>query len=141
MVTVAETGQAKFTQSISIGRHLLTGDEPEGVGGTDAGPAPYDYLLAALGSCTSMTLRLYADRKGYSLDKVVVHLNHKKIHAEDCAECETRTGKIDRIDREIELYGDLDAAAKARLMEMADKCPVHQTLTRDNQIVTVMAGE
>jgi putative redox protein len=109
-------------------------DEPSGVGGTDAGPTPYDYLLGALGSCTAMTLRMYADRKEWPLDSVTVRLSHGKIYADDCANCETETGKIDRIEREIELEGDLDDAQREKLLEIADKCPVHRTLTSETII-------
>ncbi len=140
-VTVAENGNGRFGQAVSVGRHTLVADEPASVGGQNQGPAPYDYLLAALGACTSMTLRLYADRKKIALDKTVVHLSHAKVHAQDCADCETQSGKIDRIERRIELHGDLDQATRDRLLEIADKCPVHQTLTRDNQIITLAADE
>lgn len=140
VVTVAENGSGKFGQIVTVGRHSLTADEPTSVGGLDRGPAPYDYLLAALGACTSMTLRLYADRKNLPLERTVVHLTHSKIHAQDCTECETQTGKIDRIERRIELHGKLDEPTRKRLLEIADKCPVHQTLTRDNQIITVAAN-
>lgn len=127
-VLVEETGEGKFAQRMMAGRHLLRADEPERYGGLDSGPSPYDYLLAGLGACTSMTLRMYADRKGLSLDQVSVRLSHQKIHAEDCAECETAGGKIDRIDRDITLKGDLSAKERGRLLEIADKCPVHRTL-------------
>ena len=128
VVTVSETLENKFTQSIAVGGHHLRADEPESFGGTNTGPSPYDLLLASLGACTSMTLRLYADRKNWPLEHVTVRLKHEKIHAQDCAECETKEGKIDRIDREIELQGALDASQRARLLEIANRCPVHQTL-------------
>lgn len=128
VVTVSETLENKFTQSIAVGGHHLRADEPESFGGTDTGPSPYDLLLASLGACTSMTLRLYADRKNWPLEHVTVRLKHEKIHARDCAECETKEGKIDRIDREIELQGALDASQRARLLDIANKCPVHRTL-------------
>lgn len=128
-VLVAETREGKFQQLISVGgKHLLTADEPVTYGGDDSGPGPYDFLLAGLGACTSMTLRLYAERKGLALERVQVTLRHDKIHAEDCATCETKEGMVDRIERVIELQGDLDADARRRLMEIADKCPVHRTL-------------
>jgi len=127
-VKVEETGEGRFTQRIAAGRHRLIADEPESAGGDDSGPGPYEYLLAALGACTSMTIRMYADRKEWPLERVSVRLRHKKIHAEDCAECETREGRVDWIDRDIMLSGPLDQAQKNRLLEIADKCPVHKTL-------------
>ena len=128
-VVVAETGEGKFAQVVSVGGvHTLRADEPERYGGTDSGPSPYDLLLAGLGACTTMTVRMYADRKGLPLERVSATLRHNKIHAEDCQSCETQAGKIDRIEREIELVGPLDEAARAKLLEIADKCPVHRTL-------------
>src|SRR3546814_115203 len=119
-----ETGEGKFTQRIAAGRHVLAADEPESAGGLDLGLSPYDFLLAALGSCTSMTLRLYAERKGIALERTRVTLSHEKIHAEDCATCETKEGKIDRIRRVIEMTGALSGEERRRLLEIADKCPV-----------------
>lgn len=139
IVTVTETREGKFTQTISVGGHRLRADEPPGVGGADTGPSPYDLLLAGLGACTSMTVRMYADLKQLPLDKVTVRLRHDKIHAQDCSECETREGKIDRIDREIELEGKLDEAQRARLLEIANKCPVHRTLHSEVVIPTRLA--
>jgi len=136
IVTVAETRAGKFMQAITVGKHRLFADEPVSAGGTDSGPSPYDLLLAALGACTSMTIRMYADLKQLPLEKVTVRLRHKKVHAEDCAECETREGKIDRIEREIELAGGLDEAQRARLLEIANKCPVHRTLHSEVWIPT-----
>ncbi len=136
IVTVAETREGKFTQTISVGKHRLRADEPPDAGGTDTGPSPYDLLLAGLGACTSMTVRMYADLKQLPLDKVTVRLRHEKIHAQDCSECDTREGKIDRIDREIELEGKLDEAQRARLLEIANKCPVHRTLRSEVWIPT-----
>ncbi|CAN5650936.1 hypothetical protein BH24ACT20_BH24ACT20_13350 [soil metagenome] len=130
---LVRTGGGFYTE-ITAGKHTLVADEPSGVGGTDAGPTPYDYLLGALGSCTAMTLRMYADRKEWPLDSVTVRLSHGKIYADDCANCETETGKIDRIEREIELEGDLDDAQREKLLEIADKCPVHRTLTSETII-------
>jgi putative redox protein len=129
-----------FAQEIQIGSHRLTGDEPVSSGGTDTGPSPYDMLLAALGSCTSMTISLYARRKGWALQEVTVLLSHSKIYAADCAECETREGKIDRIEREIQLTGQLTAEQRSKLMEIADKCPVHRTLTSEINIRTKEKG-
>jgi len=119
---------SKFLQDVFIGRHRLLADEPPSVGGDDAGPSPYQFLLAGLGACTSMTLRMYADRKGWPLDDVRVHLSHGKIHAKDCETCETTSGKVDQIVRHIELVGDLDEEQTARILEIADRCPVHRTL-------------
>ena len=135
VVVVGETGEGKFSQTITVGRHHLAADEPRPIG-DDTGPSPYDLLLAGLGACTSMTLRMYAARKGLPLERVVVRLRHEKIHAADCEACETTEGKIDRIDRTVDLHGALDAAQRAKLLEIADKCPVHQTLHRENLIVT-----
>ena len=135
-VTVSETREGKFTQSIQTGAHQLRADEPVAVGGGDTGPSPYDLLLAGLGACTSMTLRLYADQKQWPLERVTVHLKHDKMHATDCADCETKEGRIDRIDREIEIEGQLDDTQRARLLEIADKCPVHRTLHSEVSIKT-----
>jgi putative redox protein len=133
---IVRGGGAGFAQEIEIGPHRLKGDEPVAFGGTDIGPSPYDFLLAALGTCTSMTISLYARRKGWPLENVTVSLQHSKIHAIDCAECETKVGKIDRIEREIQLTGALTNEQRAKLMEIADKCPVHQTLTSEINIRT-----
>ena len=135
-VQVAEAGDGKFTQHVRLGQHLQIADEPVAAGGRDAGPGPYDYLLAALGSCTSMTLRMYADLKKFPLERVEVHLRHRKIHAQDCAECATQEGKVDEIERRINLIGPLSAEQREKLLQIADKCPVHRTLTSDIRIVT-----
>jgi putative redox protein len=119
-----------FRQEIVVGRHRLTADEPAPEGG-DAGPNPYDLLLAALGSCTSMTVASYARRKQWPLESVTVRLRHAKVHAEDCAECETKAGFIDRIDLDVELAGPLTDEHRVRLMEIAGRCPVHRTLTSE----------
>jgi putative redox protein len=125
-----------FLQEIRIGPFRLRSDEPVEQGGTGQGPTPYALLCAALGACTSMTLRLYARSKGWPLDEVLVVVRHNKIYAMDCAECETREGRLDQIEREITLIGKLDDAQRKRLMEIADKCPVHRTLTSEVRIVT-----
>ena len=135
-ILVAENGIGPLGQTVLAGRHDLSADEPIAAGGRDGGPGPYDYLLVALGACTSMTVRLYADRKVWPLEQVIVRLRHAKIHARDCAECETREGFLDRIERDIELVGALDGEQRARLMDIADKCPVHRTLTGEVKIVT-----
>jgi putative redox protein len=138
-VRVRETGAGKFQQEITVGAHRFLADEPTSAGGQDSGPTPYDLLAAALGACTAMTLRLYADAKKLPLERVGIELRHEKIHAADCADCETREGKVDRIDRVIELEGPLDAAARQRLLEIADKCPVHRTLHAEIRVSTRLA--
>lgn len=134
-VTVSESGDGKFGQTVLAGGHRLVADEPVPIG-DNAGPSPYDYLLAALGTCTSMTVRMYADRKGIPLTGVSVILRHSRIHAEDCANCETTTGMVDHIDREILLQGELDGEQRAALLVIADKCPVHRTLVGSVDIST-----
>ena len=133
---IVRGGATGFAQQIQVGAHQLSADEPIESGGADTGPSPYDLLLAALGSCTSMTIGLYARRKNWLLQEVVVSLWHSKMHAADCAECETREGKIDRIEREIQLIGSLTSEQRSKLMEIADKCPVHRTLTSEINIRT-----
>ena len=129
----ARTGSESFTTEIVAGVHKLVADEPASVGGNDYGPTPYGYLTAALGACTSMTLRMYAQRKGWDLQEAVVHLGHGKDYKRDCEECEVSGSKIDHFEREIELKGNLDETQRARLLEIADKCPVHKTL--HNEVV------
>src|SRR5262249_19556932 len=124
---VIVSSESGLAQNIRAGNHQLNSDEPAPFG-TDTGPSPYELLLASLGSCTSMTLRLYAQRKGWDLRGVVVRLNHSRIHAEDCVECDTKQGFLDRIEREIEVSGGLDETQKKRLLEIAEHCPVHRTL-------------
>ena len=140
-VLVRETRAGKFQQEIRVGPHRLLADEPTSAGGDDSGPSPYDLLTAALGACTAMTLRLYADRKQLPLDRVRVTLRHTKIHANDCGECETKEGRIDRIERVIELDGPLDDAAREKLLEIADKCPVHRTLQSEVLVPTRLAAD
>jgi uncharacterized OsmC-like protein/fermentation-respiration switch protein FrsA (DUF1100 family) len=137
-VRVAEAGEGRFAQLIATGRHRFRADEPASVGGDDSGPGPYDLLLAGLGACTSMTLRMYAARKKWPLERVTVDLKHDKVHAEDCADCETKEGRIDRIERVITLEGPLDETQRARLLEIADKCPVHRTLHSEVWIETTL---
>ena len=117
----------------------MLADEPVAAGGEDTGPGPYDFLLAGLGACTSMTMRLYADRKSLPMERVTVTLKHSKIHARDCEECETKEAMLDQIERVIGIEGALDADQRKRLMEIADKCPVHRTLTSEIRIVTKAA--
>lgn len=135
---VLVSGAAKgFTQEIVAGPHQLTADEPKGVGGNDEGPTPYDLLLAALGSCTSITVTMYAQRKGWSLQGVSTRLRHSRIHAEDCADCESKEGKIDHIELEIRLEGPLlSDEQRTKLLQIAEKCPVHRTLVTENVIST-----
>ena len=125
-----------FTQEIVVGPHRLATDEPESVGGNDEGPTPYDLLLAALGSCTSMTVGVYARRKGWPLQDVTTRLRHSRVHATDCIECETKEGKIDRIELDIELDGPLSDEQRSKLLEIAKKCPVHRTLLSEIDIKT-----
>lgn len=139
-VVVAESGEGPFTQHVRMGRHLAVGDEPTDVGGQDRGPNPYEYLLAALGNCTSMTLRMYANLKKFPLERVQVFLSHRKIHAKDCAECENKVGMLDEIERRIELSGPLTDEQRQKLLEIANKCPVHRTLQSDIRIVTALSG-
>jgi putative redox protein len=133
---VVRGSAAGFAQEITAGRHRLLGDEPISVGGTDTGPSPYDLLLAALGSCTSMTLGLYARGKKWPLESVTVQLRHSRVHAADCENCETQPALLDRIDREIHLVGPLTDEQRARLLDIANKCPVHRTLTSRIDIQT-----
>jgi uncharacterized OsmC-like protein len=125
-----------FAQEIHAGPHRLRADEPASAGGTDTGPSPYDLLLAALGACTSMTVGMYARRKAWPLGEITVHLRHSKIHAIDCAECETKEGMLDRIERDIHFSGPLTDEQRSKLLEIANKCPVHRTLTSEIEIKT-----
>ena len=134
-VTV-RTGSSGFYTEIAAGPHRLVADEPTSVGGTDAGPTPYDLLVASLGACTTMTLRMYADRKGWPLESADVHLKHQKIHARDCRECETESGYVDHIERELELHGPLTPEQRERMLQIADRCPVHRTLHSEIRVET-----
>ena len=133
---VVRGSAAGFAQEISAGVHHLKSDEPASAGGTDTGATPYDLLLAALGSCTSITLGMYARRKGWPLEDITVNLRHSKFHTSDCVDCETKDVMLDRIERDIHLTGPLTPEQKSRLLEIADKCPVHRTLTSTIQIKT-----
>jgi len=138
-VVVTEVGKT-LAHRIRAGRHELTSDEPVGSGGTDTGPDPYALLLASLGACTAMTLRLYADRKQWPLEGVTVRLSHGKVHAKDCADCETKDdARLDRIMREISVSGPLSEEQRQRLLEIANRCPVHRTLMGPKEIVTRLA--
>jgi uncharacterized OsmC-like protein len=133
---VVRGNTTEFTQKIVVGPHQLTADEPKDMGGDDEGPTPYDLLLASLGSCTSITVTMYAQRKSWPLQEVTVRLRHSRIHAADCAECETKEGKIDRIELDIEFVGPLSSEQRSKLLEIAKKCPVHRTLTSETNIKT-----
>ena len=137
---VVRGASSGFVQEIVAGAHRLASDEPVSVGGTDTGPTPYDLLLAALGSCTSMTAGLYARRKEWPLESVTVRLTHSRIHATDCANCETEEGMLDRIDVVIELEGPLTPEQRARLLEITKRCPVHRTLGSEIEIVSRLAA-
>lgn len=139
-VIAAESGQGPYALDLRAGRHRLVADEPTEAGGGDLGPNPYELLAAALAACTVMTLRMYARHKGLAVDAIRCAVTHAKIHAEDCAGCETKTGRIDRFERVIELDGPLDAATRKRLLEIADRCPVHRTLEGEIRIETRLAG-
>src|SRR2546422_6683121 len=132
---VVVRGSAReFLQDVVSGKHHLRADEPASAGGSDSAPGPYDYLLIALGVCTSMTVGLYARRKQLPLENITVSLSHSRIYAKDCEECETKEGMLDRIDAEIALTGSLTADQHAKLMEIAAKCPIHRTLTSEINI-------
>lgn len=137
VIEVKERGAGKFQQVVRLGEHSFIADEPESFGGDDLGPSPYDLLMASLGTCTSMTIRMYARHKKWPLDHVSVRLEHQKMHAKDCEACESTSGKIDHIHRDITIVGDrLDEKQRARLIEIADRCPVHKTLHGEVRITT-----
>lgn len=135
---VAHIGRDRFRTEVRAAGHTLVADEPESVGGENAGPSPYDLLSAALGTCTAMTLRMYADQKGWPLDEVEVRVRHEKIHARDCDDCETREGRIDQLQRSLVVRGELDETQRKRLLEIADRCPVHRTLNGEVKIRTTL---
>lgn len=137
----ARTGAGGFRTELFANGMPLVADEPVKYGGGNAGPSPYDYLLAALGACTGMTLRVYARSKGWPLEDVVVRLSHQKVHAEDCRDCDEKGGQIDSIERELEFHGELDEAQRQRLLDIAGRCPVHRTLTGEVRIRTVLRPE
>jgi putative redox protein len=137
MVEVVVHGDASgFAQQIESGSHRIASDEPAESGGTDTGPSPYDLLLAALGSCTSMTVAMYARHKNWPLKDVTVRLRHSRVHAADCADCETKEGMLDRIERDIHLTGTLTQDQREKLLEISNRCPVHRTLTSEIEIQT-----
>jgi uncharacterized OsmC-like protein len=125
---VVEGPIAGFRTEVAVGSHHFTVDEPVPVGGTDTGPSPYEFLLAALGACTAMTLRLYADRQKWPLERADVRLRHRKVHAKDCVDCETKPTRMDVVDRVLILHGALSEEQRTKLVEIANRCPVHQTL-------------
>ncbi len=138
-LVIATIGPRGYTTELRAGAHTLRADEPLSVGGADLGVSPYELLLAAVASCKAITMRMYVDRKGWDLAGATLTLSYEKIHAEDCAECETKTGKVDRIECVIELRGELSEEQRRRIIEIADKCPVHQTLTSETVIKTRVA--
>lgn len=139
-MVVSENGNGPYGQRITAGQHLLTADEPRPTG-HDTGPSPYDLLLAGLGACTSMTLRMYATRKKWPLEGVTVSVRHSRIHATDCADCATESGQLDHVERTITLTGTLDESQRARLLEIADRCPVHKTLHSEVDVHTVLTDD
>ncbi len=134
MTDVVVRSQAGLSQRIDIRGHHLSADEPKDQGGDDAGPTPYELLLSALGACTAITVRMYAQRKGWPLESIEVALQHERIHAEDCADCETRDGSLDKITKQISLRGPLDAEQRQRLMDISERCPVQKTLQHEVHI-------
>lgn len=140
VVAVEEQGDGEYTQTMTSGPHHLIADEPESVGGDNLGPGPYEYILMGLGACTSMTIRMYAERKNIPLERVRVILSHQKVHVQDCADCESEKGKIDEIVREVTLEGALTGEQRAQLLEIANRCPVHRTLTSEIKVRTRLSS-
>jgi putative redox protein len=140
VVVVTESDARPYGQRITAGGHQLIADEPAAIGGADSGPTPYDLLLAGLGACTAITVRMYADRKGWPLRQTTVRLRHQRIHAKDCAECETKTGQMDQIERELQFEGELTDEQRARLLDIAERCPVHRTLHSEVLVSTAETG-
>ena len=138
VVVVAESDARPYGQRITVGGHELLADEPAEIGGAGTGPGPYDLLLAALGACTSITVRMYAERKSWPLRHITVRLRHRRVHAKDCADCETKTGWMDRIERELQFDGELTDEQRAALLDIAERCPVHRTL---HSTVTISTTE
>jgi putative redox protein len=133
---IVHGGASGYAQHVTAGRHELTADEPIDGGGTDTGPTPYDLLAASLGTCTSMTIAYFARQRQWPLESVTVHVRHSKIHAADCATCDTKEGRVDRLDRTIALSGQLTAEQRQELLRIANRCPVHRTLTSQIDIQT-----
>ena len=140
VVVVTGSNAGPYGQRITAGGHQLVADEPAAIGGADSGPTPYDLLLAGLGACTAITVRMYADRKGWPLRQTTVRLRHQRIHAKDCADCETKTGQMDQIDRELQFEGELTDSQRARLLDIAERCPVHRTLHSEVLVSTAETG-
>jgi uncharacterized OsmC-like protein len=138
---VVEGDYQSLTQKISLGPHQLVADEPSAFGGNDRGPSPYELLLASLGACTSITLLMYAKKKGWEVRRVTVWLSHQKIHAQDCQDCETKEGYLDYIQRRIHIDGNLDDEKRERLLQIANRCPVHRTLTSEIKIDTQLTEQ
>jgi uncharacterized OsmC-like protein len=136
---VVESGRSRYAQNISVGSHLLQGDEPVSAGGSDVGPNPYELLLAALGTCTSMTVRMYADRHEWPLEDVHIELSYARVHADDCIACDKELKLVDGIEMELFLFGELSQSQRQRLIEIANKCPVHRTLESPMPIRTRLA--
>jgi uncharacterized OsmC-like protein len=139
-VEVRESGAGRYAQTVTIGAHTLRADEPLEAGGDDSGPSPYEWLVAALGACTTMTVRMYAERKQWPLEHVSVRLRHRKRHAQDCRDCEAKDARLDHVEREVTLTGPLDATQRQRLLEIANRCPVHRTLEAGLTVATTLAG-
>lgn len=136
IVEVSETLTGRYTNEVRVGRHVQVADEPADVGGSDAGPMPHDFVLAGLGACTSMTIRMYAERKGIPLKRVSVRLGYRKLKAADCPDCVTKEGEVTEMTRDVSLEGDLTDEQRSRLIEIANKCPVHKTLSGEIKIRT-----
>ena len=133
-------GPLRYAQNISVGSHVFQSDEPTDIGGNDAGPEAHELLMAALGACANITVQMYAERKQWPLQGVQISLSHARVHAEDCAQCDTKAGMVDRIEVEISFTGDLSEEQQRRLLEIADKCPVHRTLVSQTQIDTKLVA-
>lgn len=140
-VVYVDTAEPPYLANVSIGAHFIKADEPGDAGGNDGGPGPYELLLAALGTCSATTVRMYAERKQWPLEAVHIALTHAKVHADDCAACDTESRAIDRIEMEIVLAGALSEDQQRRLLEIASRCPVHRTLTSEVEIRTLLPGD
>lgn len=134
-------GERHYKTTLTAGRHELLADEPESAGGKDMGPDPYDYLLMSLGSCTAITLQMYADRKKWPVEDIYVELRHFKDHADDCEDCDEKSAKIDKIEKELIIKGDLDENQLDKLLEISEKCPVNKTLKGTIEMKTTVSGK